>query len=160
MNTQLKHRLVGLAVIASFIGLAVPFIWQPKVNGMPEHPEVEVLPTEQSFVSQVVAVDNRSVLPMNLASKVEQANQQFAKIEAEQQWVIQVGSFSEQANAARLAKQLELQSYPVIIETTKKQNKTFYRVRIGPKNKAILQRYQQQLAEKLGLSDTRMMSYP
>jgi len=61
-------------------------------------------------------------------------------------WVIQVGSFSNQANAEGLVKKLQKKKFPAFLEQTDVKGKTLYRVRVGPE---IDQKLAQQLLKKL-----------
>jgi DedD protein len=47
-------------------------------------------------------------------------------------WVIQVGSFSDKANAESLAKRVRARDYPVMISKFELGNRSLYRVQVGP----------------------------
>ncbi len=47
-------------------------------------------------------------------------------------WVVQVGSYGNQANADAMRKKLEARGYRVIVTSGQVNNKTFHRVRVGP----------------------------
>jgi DedD protein len=47
-------------------------------------------------------------------------------------WVIQVGSFSSESNALALRERLKKSGFLVFVEPFKNQDKTHYRVRVGP----------------------------
>lgn len=51
---------------------------------------------------------------------------------AGESWAVQVGSFSEQANASRLRDSLRGKGYPAYVEQVKLASGTSYRVRVGP----------------------------
>lgn len=57
-------------------------------------------------------------------------------------WAVQVGSFSNKANAVQLRDQLRAKKFPAYIESVPGANGTGYRVRVGPE-------LQQSLAESL-----------
>ena len=54
------------------------------------------------------------------------------KAEAARAWVVQVGSFNQQANALALRDKLRKHKYTAFVESMKSANATAYRVRVGP----------------------------
>ena len=50
-------------------------------------------------------------------------------------WVVQLGSFSSEANAQALNKKLRAAGYPAFVEPLKEKNSIAYRVRVGPELK-------------------------
>ena len=50
-------------------------------------------------------------------------------------WVVQLGSFSSEANAQSLNKKLREAGYPAFVEPLKEKNSIAYRVRVGPELK-------------------------
>lgn len=63
---------------------------------------------------------------------VKPADVVTAKPAAGESWAVQVGSFSEQANAIRLRDSLRGKGYPAYVEQVKLASGTSYRVRVGP----------------------------
>ena len=51
---------------------------------------------------------------------------------ADGEWAVQVGSFSNQQNAGRLARDLEKLGYDVFVDRATTGGKTWHRVRVGP----------------------------
>lgn len=49
-----------------------------------------------------------------------------------QGWAVQLGSFSRQDNAERLAAELQGKGFPAFLQPTSQDGKTLYRVRVGP----------------------------
>jgi DedD protein len=49
-------------------------------------------------------------------------------------WSVQLGSFSERPNAERLANEVETHGFRAYLEPLKQPDRTFYRVRVGPRN--------------------------
>lgn len=47
-------------------------------------------------------------------------------------WSVQLGSFSRQDNAERLAAELQAKGFPAFLQPTSQSGKTLYRVRVGP----------------------------
>lgn len=54
------------------------------------------------------------------------------KTEQARAWVVQVGSFNQQANAIALRDKLRKHKYTAFVESIKGSNSTAYRVRVGP----------------------------
>ncbi len=49
-------------------------------------------------------------------------------------WVVQLGSFSQKANAQRLAEDSRAKGFPAFLMPLERSGKTLYRVRIGPRD--------------------------
>lgn len=49
-------------------------------------------------------------------------------------WVVQLGSFSQKANAQRLAEDTRAKGFPAFLMPLERSGKTLYRVRIGPRD--------------------------
>jgi DedD protein len=49
-------------------------------------------------------------------------------------WSVQLGSFAERPNAERLASEVGSQGFTAYLEPMKKSGRTFYRVRVGPRD--------------------------
>lgn len=68
-------------------------------------------------------------------------------------WVIQVGSFSDRANAESLAKRVRARDYPVVISKFELGNRSLYRVQVGPvRNRADANEKLAKLQGQLGLN--------
>ncbi|MEX2479788.1 MAG: SPOR domain-containing protein [Gammaproteobacteria bacterium] len=68
------------------------------------------------------------------------------------QWVVQVGSFSEQNNATRLAEKLRAAGFSAFIERRQEQGGTAHKVRVGPEpDRAAAARLRAQLADRFDL---------
>ena len=63
--------------------------------------------------------------------KVEPVQAPPASISAPS-WVIQIGSFSNRANAEKLVEELKVLKYQAFMETADVNKSSLYRVRIGP----------------------------
>ena len=57
-----------------------------------------------------------------------------AKVSSTGMWAVQLGSFSNQANAERLAADLRKQGFAAFLSQLQTQSGRFHRVRIGPQN--------------------------
>ena len=61
-------------------------------------------------------------------------NKTLAKVSPTGMWAVQFGSFSNQANAERLAADLRKQGYAAFLSQLKTESGQLHRVRIGPQN--------------------------
>jgi len=75
-------------------------------------------------------------------------------------WVVQVGSFSQKANAEKLRDKLRKLDMASFVVTGISDNKTVYRVRVGPEiNRADAEKIQAKIKEKTKLNGL-VMKYP
>ena len=75
-------------------------------------------------------------------------------------WILQLGSFSVEANATSLKKQLEDIGYKPMIEQTRSGETVIYRVRLQPDaDRATLERTAASIREQLNLN-TQIFPYP
>lgn len=67
-------------------------------------------------------------------------------------WVVQVGSFTDPRNAARLQQQLREAGFAAFTESVAADGRTWRRVRVGPElSRADAERLQAQLASDFGI---------
>lgn len=102
----------------------------------PEEPVV-AQPMDQSSGPQPAAGDQANAEVPEQASAAPQPEPQRALVSAGDaptsgRWAVQVGSFSKEATAERLAKQLRDQGRSAFVMPVKSGGATLYRVRIGP----------------------------
>lgn len=77
-----------------------------------------------------------------------------------QGWIVQVGSFSDQAKAAALRDRLRKQGYASFVEAVKSGTTSAYRVRVGPElTREAAERLKQKLQQNLQL-DGLVQQYP
>lgn len=68
-------------------------------------------------------------------------------------WLVQVGSFSQSANAVRLGESLREAGFPAFVETRHEQSGAAYKVRVGPRpDRAAAEALRAELARRFGLS--------
>lgn len=85
----------------------------------------------------VVAVSTPEPKPaVKVAPKpVPQATPKPAPVPAgKTTWAVQLGSFSQQPNAAKLVEQVKAKGFPGYLMTSNESGKTLYRVRVGPRS--------------------------
>lgn len=76
-------------------------------------------------------------------------------------WVVQIGSFSSQANADRLVKKLRDAGYPAFVEPVKQGTEKVYRVRVGPElQRSDAQALRDKLMKELKMKGLMVYHYP
>ena len=76
-------------------------------------------------------------------------------------WVVQIGSFSSQANADRLVKKLRDAGYPAFVEPVKQGTEKVYRVRVGPElRRSDAQALRDKLMKELKMKGLMVYHYP
>lgn len=93
-------------------------------------PPVAPEPVPAPVVTPAPAQQPRPVAPVQPVKPAEVAT--ATKPAGAESWAVQVGSFSEQANASRLRDSLRGKGYPAYVEQVKLVSGTSYRVRVGP----------------------------
>jgi DedD protein len=112
--------------------------------------EQEVMAVPESTVSQPEAVISQSEAPSTLSEPVETGKTPKAVVveppssseppstataSTQGGWILQVGSFSQPANALSLRDRLKKSGYQVVVQDVKKgTNSTIHRVLVGPVN--------------------------
>lgn len=91
---------------------------------------------------------------------VPAATEASASAETASRWILQLGSFSVEANATSLKKQLEEIGYKPMIEQTRSAGTVIYRVRLQPNSdRATLEKTAESIRNKLNLN-TQIFPYP
>ncbi len=91
---------------------------------------------------------------------VPAATESSASAETTSRWILQLGSFSVEANATSLKKQLEEIGYKPMIEQTRSAGNVIYRVRLQPNpDRATLEKTAESIRNKLNLN-TQIFPYP
>ena len=133
MDLALKQRLVGATVLIALAVIFLPMLLDG--SGTPERLDVEV-----EIPARDEAPESQFDQP-DVASEIEAADSAAASGEAaaaESQepavtgWVVQVGSFSRDANAMVLRDRLRDQGYAAFVEEGEADGKAVWRVRVGP----------------------------
>lgn len=115
----------------------------PAEQDREEHQPVEAPIALQPLVAEQDRAEHQ---PVEAPAKEESAGEQPTKSGAEKTaadttknkqvglpaWVVQLGSFSSKDNADRLNSNLRKSGFPAFVEPIVENNKTAYRVRVGP----------------------------
>lgn len=87
------------------------------------------------------------------------ADSTTASTEATSRWILQLGSFSVEANATSLKKQLEDLGYKPMIEQTRSDGTVIYRVRLQPNaDRAVLEKTAESIRNQLNIN-TQIFPY-
>ncbi|HHM06255.1 MAG TPA: SPOR domain-containing protein [Gammaproteobacteria bacterium] len=173
---KVKHRLVGMAVLAAIAALVVPVLIDLHEEalsvapgaGIPHKPEqgfvTRVLPLDewrQQAEQELEAAGPASASPTPAAapasSPVAASSRPAAPASA---WVVQVGSFASERKAMELRDRLMAQGYRAFVEPVKRNRGNVFRVRIGPElDRAKAEAVRGAVSEKLG-SEAIVLRYP
>ncbi len=109
----------------------------PRLPRKPKMTQQQATSSVQDEPNSSAESDSASVTMQKLAKQadVKTANDAKAKtptVSADQEWVIQVGSFSTKKNAAALYDRLKTDNYKVFIDEAKSSGGSSYRVLVGP----------------------------
>jgi DedD protein len=150
MDEGLKKRLIGAAVLASLAVIFVPMLFEEPPSRPPPLPPLPSKPPVNDFASEMLREEVPAVTPLAPQSppseyrtdvSVESASAAAAVTSAPASeprtgltaWVVQVGSFSSQQNAAKLVAKLREAKLPTPDpEPVDLRGKRYFRVRVGP----------------------------
>ncbi|NNE39079.1 MAG: hypothetical protein HKN08_12295 [Gammaproteobacteria bacterium] len=161
-NTEYQSRIIPVE------GIAEPE-QSPRTNSNIDENDVRVISRpvtvleepEQSFNS---ATTNS---PVTTSGSRQESDipQAVTRIETDNSqalsgWVVQLGSFSNQANAQGLVNDLLTQGYPAFIEELSGDSESIFRVRVGPElERDDAEKIHQSLISKTGIQGI-ILSYP
>jgi len=165
MEQALKERLVGATVLVILVVIFVPMLLDDTSHSdiditqtnIPEKPESSfssrIIPLQEETIEETKLPETENVtaekktdvdekeavakmpeiekLPA-LTSDDDKPVDQGVGLNA---WVVQLGSFSSEANAQALNKKLRDAGYPAFVEPLRQKNSVAYRVRVGPELK-------------------------
>lgn len=155
-----KHRIIGAIVIVVLAVIFIPMILSNRHSAV-QRPDLQPLaPNESATEPDKVAVTKLTPLehvaepkqpapeiapeqdapspapPVVKSSEVEAAaaptKARAADKAANDGWVVQVGTFSSSANAARLEKKLRAAGQPLLVERITLEGHKAVRLRVGP----------------------------
>jgi DedD protein len=178
-----KHRIVGAIVLVALVVIFVPMILSgreppPELKGAREAPpRAEITesrmvvtpiadgaePKESSEAAQVTppaeskpAPEAEPVAPVEkpaVAKKPEPAPAKAAAVKIEDGWMVQVGTFSNTENAARLRDRLKSLGHSVHADSVTVGGKKAMRLRVGPfADRARADRAQAQIRKETGVA--------
>lgn len=165
MNKQIKQRLIGAVVLVSLAVIFIPMLLDGGTNStmprfgsnIPAQPEFDFEPLEiplqaitpiptdrPRVIEQEAALAPTVGQPLQEQPTQEKPAQEkpatsplpaTAPTAAPIRWVVQVGSFSQSANAMALRDRLRKGGFSAFVEKFQDRGKSSYRVRVGPELK-------------------------
>ena len=185
-----KHRIIGAIVVVALAVILIPMILgerePPPAPSVPQTLAPEAAPNEEKKVAitQVTTSPVRGqvekapelppapvpkqepVKPVAEAKPVE-AKAPAAKAQSPAEsprpssgWVVQVGTFSNSANATRLERKLRAQGQPVLAERITLAGNKAVRLRVGPfPDRVSATKTQERIQKDLGVKGV-VLSYP
>lgn len=143
MEEPLKRRLVGAAVLASLAVIFIPMLLEdpppraPEVQNIPPRPAAVPFASEQLNQEVPASITRTEPRPRPVpVLKEEKEPERKPAVQSKTgltAWIVQVGSFGSQQNAARLVKKLRKAGFAAPdAERAKVNGKTVYRVKVGP----------------------------
>lgn len=163
MDRRLKERIIGAAVLVVFAVTVVPVFLDGPAGEAEIISESVSLPGQNSQArkSQTIVLDRDRTEPVPanngvvsdkavasgpvktqpVAQKTAAKSpakaadtKMLAKVSPTGMWAVQLGSFSNEANAERLAADLRKQGYAAFLSQLQTESGALHRVRIGPQN--------------------------
>ncbi len=148
MDVALKQRLVGASVLVALGVILIPMLLEGPRNGrdqaaipIPDQPErnfeTRLLPVDPSESAAaepeepVPASGAREVVAVGTGPAAASPEPPAEAADAAERWVLQLGSFGNAANAARLIESLEQAGWDAYQEKVEVADHTLYRVRAG-----------------------------
>lgn len=162
MDRALKERVIGAVVLVVFAVLLVPVFLDGESAGIGQVEETLVLPGQDEARQKTIVLDRDRDQPVPVArSTRDTATKAVEPVESESEpeappagqkpepspekvartstetsttgmWAVQLGSFSDQQNAERLAAELRKQGFAAFLSQTRSGSRQLHRVRIGP----------------------------
>ncbi len=129
MDTQLKQRLVGTAVLFGLAVIFVPMILDGPVE-RPTSPESAGVPLE--LPATTAETEPEPTLALSAMGSDPNSGSDPIAESATGGWAVQLGSFSAPANADALAERLKGQGFAAFVQRVDVSNGRMYRVRVGP----------------------------
>jgi len=112
-------------------------------------------PTGNSSTASTPTIKSGSAVPVEEKSAAAPAQRGLPE------WVVQIGSFSNKANAERLIKKLRDGNYHAFVETATQDARTVYRVRVGPElRRSRAESLKEKLTKELKMQGMLVMQYP
>lgn len=145
MSDGLKQRIAGALVLGALGLIILPVLFDfadplkiDRTSKLPAVPEIEAVQVvvaerpagvpEKSLLSAIFDIDKSEPATDN-----SEKNYGLNATDLPNAWVIQVSSFAEKDKAEEFINQLRKEKFKAFIKSAVVQNKTRYRVYVGPK---------------------------
>ena len=152
MDQNLKQRLIGAVVITALAAIFIPMIFDDPVADrgqmisqlrIPNEPEVsrdymatppdieKVNLPETSYLQTQQEIEDTETYRKETVGKKQVMERPVVDIKMNR-WFVQVGIFSEEANAISIRDKIRKQGFPVMVSTISSEKGKLYRVLVGP----------------------------
>lgn len=146
MDLALKYRIVGAAVLLSLAVIFVPMVLDGSGQKSVTKVDLEIPPEPELIFSDELEQQVQTPAPEYTQSAI---NKNAAKPDLDKNiipensvdksvspellsWVVQVGAFGEEDKAVALQETLVKAGFDVVIDHSSSNNKSVYRVKVGP----------------------------
>lgn len=190
MQRRLKERLIGAAVLVMLAVIFIPMALDdsPQMDTIITETNIPERPVQEEFSSRIVPIKStdkvtsetsREPEPLALRDQPSPVREEPVKSQPPVEsktvvtkktvnrenvgvtaWVVQLGSFTNEANANALNKKLRKAGFTAFVEPLKQRTRMIYRVRVGPE---LLRSDAQLLQQKLKATmqiDGMVIQYP
>ena len=175
MDLALKYRIVGAAVLLSLAVIFVPMVLDGSGQKSVTKVDLDIPPEPTLIFSDELEQQVQTPAPeytqsspdknqvkSDLAKNVVPENVVDKSVKPELlSWVVQVGAFGEESKAVALQETLVKSGYDVVIDHSSNNDKTIYRVKVGPvisQDKAT--KLQNRLRKELKLESAFVTRHP
>lgn len=131
LDRALKQRLLGAIILAALLVILVPE-WLDGAGHSARYPQRIEMRDKPVFLpmDEVIEAEAKNSVKSTIKTAAPEVNtRKRASIQA---WALQVGSFSDRANADVLKDRLMAKDFPAYVDVLKTPKNSTYRVRIGP----------------------------
>jgi DedD protein len=133
----LKQRIIGAAVIIALLVIVLPMLFKQNkafytntIKSIPSEPKKPQVKSEEKLEELVKRLN---VEPTSKGALADKKNDQLKIAKNYQQsWVVQLVSYSTQSDAKKQIAKLRAKKFNAFVSTYQKDNKTYYRVYVGP----------------------------
>ncbi len=148
MDSTLKYRIVGAAVLLSLAVIFIPMILDGSGQNSVTKIDMEIPPEpkivfsdeiQQSDLAPKVNHDKNADSEVAKVTQIDPVNNVVPEVTVSNKtgselmsWVVQVGAFGEREKATSMQKQLVEAGYDAIVEVGSNQGKEYFRVKVGP----------------------------
>ncbi len=143
MDTHVKHRIIGVVVLVILVALLVPlfFTGSKKDVGkkelsanIPNPPSPPVIRKAANWQKLYAQKQKQRVVTPYTPPVIHKAIEQRKLVTKKNEyWIVQLASFTDNANADKLMKKLIYKGFVAHVETEKTDQGHVYHVFIGPK---------------------------
>ena len=176
MESTLKYRIVGATVLLALAVIFVPMILDGSGQETVTKMEMDIPPEPTLIFSDEKVIEDKAPAPefsntsspektepvLNIEDDVVAENSVAKDVSSNlQAWIVQVGAFGEKEKAVALKDKLIAAKFDALVEAGKSNNKSVYRVKVGPvltQDEAT--KVKDRLAKEMNLDSAFVTRYP